>query len=271
MGFQLINGHLVINDTNYRDQIGDGTSVLFDGHHRMLSSHRRKSAHGSLPFAAPPSFQLIPRSEWSGRIKRMEETKTRLSDICDRAGVKCLNQMQTSYCHANSAAGSLMALRAFMNEPTLDLSPGSVGGPVTGYRNAGAAIEDDLAQIVKGGCATTQYVDANETTREGWREGAVENAMKHRCTQWWDLGGHQMFDQVATLLLSRLPVATGLNWWGHSVLYYDLVEISPRVYGVRFRNSWGEKYGTRGYAVLQEGKGTPDQAYSPGAETPSLN
>ena len=71
------------------------------------------------------------------------------------------------------------------------------------------------------------------------------------------------FDQLATCLLSGIPVAIGLNWWSHEVTAMDLVETSPGVFGVRIWNSWGDGWEDRGMAVLSQSKATPDDAVAP--------
>lgn len=59
----------------------------------------------STPFgemANAPAFPrelLIPRSEWPERIKELERTKTRLSDIVKRKNLPCKDQNGSNYCH----------------------------------------------------------------------------------------------------------------------------------------------------------------------------
>ncbi len=166
-----------------------------------------------------------------------------------------------------------MAARARQGEATVILSPGSIAGPVTGYRDEGAYIEDDLRQIADHGAASIEFVPTNQISRRGWKPGAEENAKLHRVTKWIDMGGKDgsMFDRCATQLLLGNVCCVAYDWWGHAVTLIDLVEISPGVFGFSFRNSWGASYGDDGYAVLAEGKGTPNAAYSPIASTASLN
>ena len=163
-------------------------------------------------------------------------------------------------------------LRAVQGESHVVLSPGSIGGPVTGYRNDGAVIEDDLRQIVEYGAATVDFVPANQVSKSGWKPGAVENAALHKVTHWWDLGAKddRMFLRCATLVLQGIPVCVGYNWWSHAVTLTGLVEISSGKFGFEFRNSWGASYGDDGYGILAEGRGTPDSAYAPRQATASV-
>ena len=68
------------------------------------------------------------------------------------------------------------------------------------------------------------------------------------------------FDQVASCLLSNIPCAVDFNWWGHSVMACDLVEVSSNSFGIRIRNSWTDSWGDKGFSVLQGSKAIPDNA-----------
>lgn len=50
-------------------------------------------------FQPPSELQLIPRSEWSARIKEQEERKSRTSDILLAAGIPSMDQGPNGYCH----------------------------------------------------------------------------------------------------------------------------------------------------------------------------
>lgn len=247
--------------------IDDSYDVTPDQQAGLCGTKPRVAAVGSLAFAPVIDLPLIPRSEWSQRIKDLKENNALLSQVCTREGIPPKNQQQTSYCHGNSPAFGIEVLRAVQRQPFVSMSPASIAGPVTGFKNQGAYIADDLQQIVKFGCASTTFVPPNQIGLAGFKPGWKEDALQYRVEEWWDLGhkNAQMFDRVMTLLLSLIPVCVAYNWWGHAVTLVDPVEISPGQFGVRFRNSWGDwpKPGAGGYAILAEGKGTPDEAYAP--------
>lgn len=268
---------LLIDESNWREQIGeqgrlDAGHPQSGGTERLFGCRPRASAPGSLKFAAAPTFEVYPRQELSGRIKDLAQGQSTLRHISQRAGIQCKDQGNTNYCHANSPALAIEILRAVQGESHVELSPGSIGGPVTGYRNDGAVIEDDLRQIVEFGAATIDFVPANQISQSGWKPGAVANAALHKVTHWWDLGAKDdgMFLRCATLVLQGIPVCVGYNWWSHAVTLTGLVEISSGRFGFEFRNSWGASYGDDGYGVLAEGRGTPDSAYAPRQATASL-
>lgn len=224
--------------------------------------------HGSLTYAAPFSLPTIPRSEWAKRIAAMERTKTRLSDIWDKSGIGVLNQGSVGYCHAFSCVMGVMLTRAAMKLPYEELSASSVAGPITGFRNAGAYIHDDLERSVKYGFATTKTYPML-TTENRWTEAAAADAAMHKVTEWWD-GENRNFDQVMTCLLLRIPVCVGLNWWGHAVTYVDPIFANGK-FGVDGINSWSTNWsygGARpGWFRFMEGYGknlaTPDEWYAP--------
>lgn len=264
---------IIIDEDNWREHAGedlvlDKSNPNSGGDTRLFGCRPRISQPGTLKYAAAPTFDVYPRNELSSRIKDQGST---LRQISKQAGIQSKNQAQTNYCHANSPALAVEILRAVQGEAHVVLSPGSIGGPVTGYRNDGAAIEDDLRQIVEFGIATVDFVPANQVSKAGWKPGAMENAALHKVTNWWDLGqkDDRMFLRCATLVLQGIPVCVGYNWWLHAVTLTGLVEISSGKFGFEFRNSWGASYGDDGYGVLAEGKGTPDDAYAPWQATAS--
>ena len=252
---------IIINDSNY-------TSFIQPPDGRGRGHQARTNEVGSVEGLVAADFELTPREAWPDLIRVMERSKTRLSDMIDGVPIPCLDQGQTNYCHAFSPALAMMALRASEGQPYVPLSPGSIGGPVTGFRNRGANIQADLQQIIRGGAASTEFVPERQITREGWKPGATENALLHRVAEWWDMPRNMMFDRVMTLLLKRIPICTAHWWWSHAVTALDpWMDASGRKFGHRDRNSWGSRYGDNGYFIQMEGKGTPDEAYAPRAMT----
>jgi hypothetical protein len=96
MGFasKLKKGELIINDITPFDLAlppkGKGRGLVFP---RSMAPYSERET--SEPF---PASLLIDESEWPERIKEMEQTKTRVSDIVARASLDCKNQAMTNYC-----------------------------------------------------------------------------------------------------------------------------------------------------------------------------
>lgn len=216
-------------------------------------------------YLAPPAdIPLIPRSEWSARIKEMEATKSRLSDL--RGAIPSLDQGQVGYCWSHSTTHCVMLLRAAMNQPYVPLSAYAVAAVIKGGRDEGGWC----------GLSAKFLRDVGVPSQALWPQGSRDtrrdtpamraNAATHKVSEdWFDLGravwDQQLaFAQVATLLLSRVPCAVDFNWWGHSVCALDLVETEPGAFGLRIWNSWGDTYGERGTAILAGQKAIPDGA-----------
>lgn len=236
------------------------------GDYGLIPRDYNKVALGSMEFAAKMDTSvLIPRDQWPDLISTKAAKKERLSDLADWVPIPCLNQGSVGYCHAFSPAYACMLVRAQANLPFKLLSASSVGGPVTGFRNAGAYIFDDLKQIVNYGICDVDHYPML-TTANKWTAEAQANAAQHKITEWWDLQNRN-FDQVATCLLLNIPVCVGLNWWGHAVTYLDLVMLGKNQYGILIQNSWGESWEDGGRVIYPEGYGrgrsTPDESYAP--------
>lgn len=216
------------------------------------------------PVTAAVDFKPIPRSEWRARLDQMIAEKSRISDILRNQGIKSLNQQQTNYCWANGPTGCIVAMRAINNLPYIPLSPASVAAPVTGYRNVGGIGTDALEYIAKYGVCSADVWPPNAIQRSLDNPTTQANRANHKALKWYDLDpGNNIFDYMVTLLLNRKPVAVGYNWWSHEVMACDLEFDSSGRPAVRIRNSWGDDWSDQGFAVLNESKGTPDDAVSP--------
>ena len=97
-----------------------------------------------------------------------------------------------------------------------------------------------------------------------WKPGWQQNALEHEVADWYQIG--TSFDEVITCLLNRIPVAAGLDWWGHLVCFLDPIILPDGSVGVLFMNSWGVDWptpGANGLACLTEDLATPDGAAAP--------
>jgi hypothetical protein len=224
---------------------------------------------GSLPFAAPfPSDMLIPESEWDDRIKEMEATKTRLTDLCDQAGLTVLDQNGTNYCWINAPVHCVEVLRVANGQPLVRLSPASCGGPIKNYRNVGGWGTEGLKYIVSTGIVPQAQWPPNAITKSYDTAETRELRKQFKVTEWWDLRPRNM-QELISCLLQRIPVAVGLNWWSHEVTYMDPVALGGGKYGARIDNSWSTSWGTNGRGILSGSKVLPDDAVAPRVATPS--
>ena len=227
-----------------------------------------RSIYGMM--APPAEIALIPRSEWSARIKEKENTKSRISDLLRRAGIPSTNQNGFGYCWAFSTTGCIQALRAFNNQPFIPLNGCSIAATIKQGRDEGGWCGLSCRFAMERGIAPmgTEPGHWPELSRKyATLEPACRETMaKFKVAESWidltraDYDQVMTFDQVASCLLSNIPCAVDFNWWGHSVMACDLVEVSSNSFGIRIRNSWTDSWGDKGFSVLQGSKAIPDNA-----------
>lgn len=257
----MYSGEKVYDDSNYQELVGDGTQVVAGGEVRYLAAQPRNRPYGALagskPFAA--DFQVIPRSEWSARIKEMEQRQSRLSDL---ATWQPLDQNGTSYCWIFGCVNALMLTRAAQGLPHVRLSPASAGCIIKDFRNQGGWGGDGIEFLSQHGCCNTTLWPEDAINRKYATPAADADRANHKILEFWE-GDENNFNQLMTLLLLRYPCPLGLDWWSHLICACDPVEIESGRYGVRIWNSWGNwgaanRHGMMGFSVLAENKARGD-------------
>jgi hypothetical protein len=210
-----------------------------------------------------PVGATVPRSEWHDRIQAGQGTF--LSDLLKQKRIKAKDQNGRSLCWCYGSVRSVETARALAGLPTLDLSPESVAGPCTDWKDEGGYAGEAFEQLQNAGACESSFMDrpySLNPTR--WKSGWQANARLHEAVVWADID--TSFDEVITCLLERVPVAAGLDWWGHLVCFLDPVILPDGSVGVLFQNSWGvdwPKPGANGFATLTERKATPNGAAAP--------
>jgi hypothetical protein len=272
---------VVIHDGNYKK------------HLRPTVGGERKST-GLIPrdwsafpagcYASAPhtaiDMPVIPKSEWSARIKELEDTKSRISDmrLVGNGGqpIPALDQDGVGYCWAHSSTGAVMMLRCLMNAPYVPLSAFCVAATIKQGADEGGWGAQSLDFITqKGVCSQALWPQGDRSYRKYDKPEVWANAALHKVTEGWvDMAAAQYdrnltFEQVVTCLLSRIPVVVDMNWWSHSILAIDAVEIESGSYGIRILNSWGDSWSEKGTGVLQGSKAHPDGAVAPRVTTAS--
>ena len=250
--------YLVIDDFNAHHFTAGGSlagSTGYKGWQRPGAAH---AFQGKRPLG-----QTIPRSQWHERIKAGQGTF--LSDLLKQKGIKAKDQNGRSLCWCYGSVRAIETARAICGLPTLDLSPESVAGPCTHWRDEGGYAAEAFQQLQNAGACESSFMDRPYSLSPSrWKTGWQENAQLHEAIQWAEIDTR--FDEVITCLLERIPVAAGLDWWGHLVCFLDPVILPDGSVGVLFQNSWGENWptpGANGFATLTERKATPDGAAAP--------
>ncbi len=261
---------------------------------------------------APPlaavDMPLIPRSEWSERIREKVASKGQLSDVRNvgKFGqpIPSLDQNGKGYCWFHSGTSCVMLLRAAMNQPYVSLSAYAGACVIKNYRDEGGWGAQGLDFLTERGVPSEEFWPQRSMSRTNDRPETWANAALHKVTEGFvDLQAAQYdrkltFDQVGTLLLCNVPVIGDFNWWSHSVAIMDLVEGSqlygtlrdasgklvgvPVIdaafgsdpvaagYGVRILNSWGDSWSENGAGLLAGSKAIPDGATAPRSTIPSV-
>ncbi len=219
------------------------------------------------------NITLIPRNEWSDRIRQQEKDRSRLSDIRNQGKfgerMPSTDQNGRGYCWFHSGTSAMLLIRAKQNQPYADLSAYSGACKIKGFKDEGGWGAQGLDFLCKYGCATSKTWPQRGTKKEYDNPETWAEALHYRFTESWnDLGRAQYdrsmtFEQVATCLLSGIPVIVDFSWWGHSVCAMDLVETSSGQFGIRIWNSWSDSWSEGGTGILSGSKAIPDGSTAP--------
>lgn len=254
---------LIITDENWRDHCKPG-----DVRCGTFARDYGKVPYGSIPSVPPGAVQIHPMESWPDLIADKARTKSTLKDIWADSPIGILNQGSVSYCHAFSAVMLMMLQRAKEGLPYVELSASSIGGPVTGWKNAGAYIHDDLERAVSHGACSAAFGPMLSTRQADFKSGWEADAAKYKVSEFTDVKSRDVLLH-GSLLLDNHPVGVGLNYWGHAVTDIVLLDVYPTKkatdwtrYGTEFLNSWGTGWGENGLGVRTGNKMLADAIYA---------
>lgn len=256
-------GERVITDANYREFFDvkheDGSTC---GRGRVLKPRDWKKPRCLARSAVP----IMTEREICERAIELEQKRARLSDFARESGVPCEDQDGTNYCWINAPTHCVALKRVLAGHAYVRLSPASVGGPLTSFRNVGGWGTNGIKGIAERGLVPADRWPVNAISRS--YDTAENQALaKHfRAEEWDEIETNVL--AVCTQLVLLNPVAVGLNWWSHEVTYYDVLVENMRIAGIRFRNSWAMSWGDLGFSVLTGSKMIPDDAVTCRSVTP---
>lgn len=197
---------------------------------------------------AYPENRIIDTSEWRDII-REQEKGTSLFDVQQSTGTPTLNQSHTNFCWGAACLGAFHTKRAFNNGiHEVDGSNASVCAPEKNYRNVGGFCLEWIEYAAKHGIAEAQDWPTNSIDRR-FEKSAAQSRKKHRPEKWLDMPFKRPM-AIGSELLRQNPTAIEIPWWGHAVESVMLVDIGESWPGLLIRNSHGEVFGWKGYAVL---------------------
>lgn len=263
---------LIIDDSNWQTQIGDGQSVSVAGDKFELSWTPPAPGHDSREYSKLFGAEIpnIPRSEWRARCEEKIKRKSRISDHqkwqCDaQSGPTC---WAAGSCQAGSTNRVIqMGLKYYVRYSAMSIAVPISGGVSGGYEG------DAVRMMTKDGVVDSRLWPYGSRRPSASNEEIAANRLLHKTLESHECRG---FDEFATALLLDMPCTVHYSWWRHVVMLCDLVEIESNSWGFRIRNNWGEGYGDKhdthrfgGYAVFREGRGTPGGGYAFRSVTPS--
>jgi hypothetical protein len=236
---------------------------------RPLGFPRRTSPHLPLP-------AVIPRAEWAARIAELHG-----ENLVDLFPLPAKDQNGLGYCWVYGATRVYEVEAARLGLGPLDLCPESAGGPLTHWRNEGGYASEAFAWIEVNGLASARLCPRpHELNQLLWDSRWKRDAEFHLAQRWYDIEAedrYPTFAELVTCLLTPIPVAIGLGWWGHLVAALAALVLPQETdcpantpsgdkVGILIQNSWGPHWPARnanGYAVLVESLATPDGAAAP--------
>lgn len=251
---------LVINDQNYTQFLGDDPYNC-GGEKRLMTLKPRdwnSKPYGSVGhFRAEDKVTRIPEKEWDGIISQQEKDKSTPYDIWEQSKIGALDQDGYGWCHAFSCTDAIMLQREMQGLPYEELSPSSIAGPVTGWRNEGAMIMDDLEQGVKGGACSSKFAPMCDKNRSLFKDGWETDALNHRIVEFWE-GKPNDFELMGSAILAGFCVCIGLDWWGHAI---TVLRIKLGKHDSTILNSWTPDWGVKGCGDLSGSKKIPNEWY----------
>lgn len=186
---------------------------------RNYDTHPLGNIVGAPRFTKP---LITDPQEIKQRIAEKTANKSWIMDVIQRAGMNPKNQNPFSWCHAAAIVAAAQVNRLLAGFPLVEYSIASVAGPVTGWRDQGAAIFQDNEFAQKYGIAETSVFSdlpkSNDRSlgKSSYTDAVRENALKHRI-QSEDLDPSSRIELI-TCCLTNITTGIGSHDWSHSTM-----------------------------------------------------
>lgn len=269
-------GELVIDDSNWLEHVEARVDGNLMGRGYVPRDYTRNPV-GSYAGVKPFDLPLIPRNEWSSRIKDRVESQSTLADLRtigdNGKHIKSLDQNGNGFCWAYSTAAAITACRIRDNQPYVRLSAHAVACKIKNFRDEGGWNPLSVEFAIKNGYPDVSAWPEKSMSRQYDTTATWLNAARHKITDgWMDLtppvyDRNLTFDQVFTSVLLHIYCPVDYNWQGHSVCAVDPIEVDSSLplsdinrWGLRIWNSWTDNWSALGMGVYRGNKAVPDGA-----------
>lgn len=254
---------IIIGDNNWQEFVGDGESVVIDGHRRYFGFKPTAGRMRVAPFMTleKAGVPLIPESDWASRAQKMLDDKADLKSLCYH--LEPLDQNGRGQCHLYGNCSAMRGLSVRQGGVLRCPSAQSLAYAVWGGRswgNSGADPASSFEALLEQGAARSEIwpMDGDgQSSRFATPEAEADRA-NLKLLVGVELGiDNDMWKETVSCLLQGIPVSVAFGWWNHHVCGYSYLPNGNLV----ILNSWGD-WSDNGFGELSGSKKYPDQAFA---------
>jgi hypothetical protein len=146
------------------------------------------------------------------------------------------------FCWGYSATQAHMLARECAGLPRVYLSAAGLCGYLTGGQNRGGGLDEALGGLMAVGQVTTDVVPNSQYNPRGFPKDFETKAKTRRIVQAYDCLSSQVFDKLASGVLSGRPGAFGIRWGrgAHALCAMGLIN-NGGTWQLEILGSWGSK------------------------------
>lgn len=220
--------------------------------HPQFSSHQEYSG------------TIYPRKDWVELIELQKKNRTSPMDVHKGNSIPVRSQSSFPYCWLWGTANCVLNRYAAQGiDPVPNLNPHATAAMGKRYRKQGGFGVEATQYIQQYGIPTFDVWPKHSMDRSLEKDPRViESCKKHKLVTFEEMPRNS-FDAVMSCLIDPIdpsPCTLAFSWWRHLVAgLQGLYRGSGRniEYGLGFVNSWGEKWGDKGYGTVWNSKAKP--------------
>ena len=210
------------------------------------------------------SGAIYPRKDWVELIELQKKNRTSPMDIHKGNNIPVESQGRYGYCWMYGSVACITNRYAAQGiDPVPNLNPHSTAAMGKRYRNQGGYGIEATSFVQQRGIATydtwPQYSNNRSLETD---PKVIADCKKHKLVTFEELPRND-FDAVMSALIDPIdpsPATLAFSWWRHLVAgLCGLYRGSGRSieWGLGFVNSWGTKWGDKGYGTVWNSKAKP--------------